>query len=71
MTFPLDLNQATAAELEQIPEMQPELAEKIVAFRQQIQAFSSVYELLYVDGMTETYFVQLRDYVQITEERAQ
>lgn len=71
VTFPLDLNQATAAELEQIPMMQPELAEKIVAFRQQIQAFSSVYELLYVDGMTETYFVQLRDYVQITEERAQ
>lgn len=71
VTFPLDLNQATAAELEQIPEMQPELAEKIVAFRQQIQAFSSVYELLYVDGMTEAYFVQFRDYVQITEERAQ
>lgn len=71
VTFPLDLNRATAAELEQIPEMQPELAEKIVAFRQQIQAFSSVYELLYVDGMTEAYFVQLRDYVQITEERAQ
>ncbi|WP_456108370.1 ComEA family DNA-binding protein [Ruminococcus sp.] len=71
VTFPLDLNQATAAELEQIPEMPPELAEKIVAFRQQIQAFSSVYELLYVDGMTEAYFVQLRDYVQITEERAQ
>lgn len=62
---------APAAELEQIPEMQPELAEKIVAFRQQIQAFSSVYELLYVDGMTEAYFVQFRDYVQITEERAQ
>lgn len=71
VTFPLDLNQATAAELEQIPMMQPELAEKIVAFRQQIQAFSSVYELLYVDGMTEAYFVQLREYVQITEERAQ
>lgn len=57
VTFPLDLNQTTAAELEQIPGMQPELAEKIVAFRQQIQAFSSVYELLYVDGMTEAYFV--------------
>lgn len=71
VTFPLDLNQTTAAELEQIPGMQPELAEKIVAFRQQIQAFSSVYELLYVDGMTEAYFVQLRDYVQITEELAQ
>ena len=71
VTFPLDLNRATAAELEQIPEMQPELAEKIVAFRQQIQAFSSVYELLYVDGMTEAYFVQLREYVQITEERTQ
>lgn len=71
VTFPLDLNQATAAELEQIPEMQPELAEKIVAFRQQIQAFSSVYELLYVDGITEAYFVQLREYVQITEELAQ
>lgn len=71
VTFPLDLNRATAAELEQIPGMQPELAEKIVAFRQQIQAFSSVYELLYVDGMTKAYFVQFRDYVQITEELAQ
>ena len=71
VTFPLDLNRATAAELEQIPEMQPELAEKIVAFRQQIQAFSSVYELLYVDGMTEAYFVQFREYVQITEESSQ
>lgn len=71
VTFPLDLNRATAAELEQIPGMQPELAEKIVAFRQQIQAFSSVYELLYVDGMTEAYFVQFREYVQITEESSQ
>ena len=49
----------------QLPDMQPALAAEIVAFRERITAFSSVYELLYVDGMTEAYFTEIRDSVQI------
>ena len=48
-----------------LPDMQPALAAEIVAFRERITAFSSVYELLYVDGMTEAYFTEIRDSVQI------
>ena len=36
-----------------------------IVFRERITAFSSVYELLYVDGMTEAYFTEIRDSVQI------
>ena len=60
----LDLNTATETELLLLPDMTPELAAEIVAFRTENQCFSSVYELLYLDGMTETYFVRIRDYVQ-------
>ena len=63
--LPLDLNRAGEEDLMQLPDMQPALAAEIVAFRERITAFSSVYELLYVDGMTEAYFTEIRDSVQI------
>ena len=56
---------AETTPLMQLPDMQPALAAEIVAFRERITAFSSVYELLYVDGMTEAYFTEIRDSVQI------
>lgn len=65
MPLPLDLNRAGEEDLMQLPDMQPALAAEIVAFRERITAFSSVYELLYVDGMTETYFTKIQDSVQI------
>ncbi len=72
LELPLDLNRVTEEELVRLPDevVSPELAAQIVAFREQIGAFSSVYELLYVEGMTEKKFTELRDYVQIIEESA-
>ena len=72
LELPLDLNRATEEELVRLPDevVSPELAAQIVAFREQIGAFSSVYELLYVEGVTEKKFTELRDYVQIIEESA-
>lgn len=49
---PIDLNQATLADLMQIPDMSEALAEQILALREEITAFQSVYELLYAEGMT-------------------
>lgn len=60
-----DLNTASKEDLLLLPDMTSEMAEKIVAFRTENQYYSSVYELLYIDGMTETYFAKIRDYVQI------
>lgn len=65
-TFVVDLNTATKEELLRLPEMTSELADEILVFREEIQGYSSVYELLYLDGMTETYFKQIRDYIQMS-----
>lgn len=62
----VDLNTATKEELLGLPDMTPELADAILAFRSELQGYTSVYELLYLDGMTETYFNRIRDYIQIT-----
>lgn len=62
----VDLNMATKEELLCLPDMTPELADGILSFREEIEGFSSIYELLYLDGMTEAYFKKIRDYVQIT-----
>lgn len=72
LELPLDLNRATEEELVRLPDevVSPELAAQIVSLREQIGAYTSVYELLYVEGMTEKKFTALRDYVQIIEETA-
>ncbi|MGN1402794.1 MAG: ComEA family DNA-binding protein [Ruminococcus sp.] len=62
----VNLNTATKEELLCLPDMTPELADEILLFREEIQGYSSVYELLYLDGMTEKYFKQIRDYIQTT-----
>jgi competence protein ComEA len=48
---PLDLNAATAADLETLPRVGPVLAERIVAFRDGQGGFSSVEELDAVPGV--------------------
>ena len=50
---PLDVNIATAAELEKLPGTGEELAERIVAYRTEHGAFESVEQLLEVPGIGE------------------
>lgn len=50
---PLDVNIATAAELEKLPGIGEELAERIVAYRTEHGAFESVEQLLEVPGIGE------------------
>jgi competence protein ComEA len=47
----LDLNTATAADLEALPRVGPVLAERIVAFREQNGGFASVADLDAVEGV--------------------
>lgn len=68
VSFPIDLNTATREELMRIPEMTETLADAILTLRQEIRYFSSSYELLYADGMTEQRFEKLRDFVTVLPE---
>ena len=57
----LDINSASASELEALPGVGPVLAGRIVAFRAERGPFSSVEDLLDVPGIGEAKLAQMRD----------
>lgn len=65
--FPLDLNTATAEDLTALPGIGEVLAGRIVAYREANGAFTSVDELLKVDGIGEKRVEAIRDYITLEE----
>ncbi len=63
--FYFDLNTVTSQELICIPEIDTELANNIIELRTSIKYFSNVYELLYVEGMSDEKFIKVRDYFYV------
>lgn len=63
--LPLDLNRATAAELEELPGIGPALAARIVAHRSRRGPFRSVEDLLEVRGVGPRTLEALRPYVTV------
>ncbi|MBI4428953.1 MAG: helix-hairpin-helix domain-containing protein, partial [Ignavibacteriales bacterium] len=61
---PLDLNSATDSELQQIPGVTPTLAFRIVASREK-QRFTSVRDLLRIEGFTEELYLRVAKYVVV------
>lgn len=61
--FPIDLNRASAEELEQLPGVGPVLAQRIVEYRQQVGRFQSVDELRNVRGIGSKRLEQIRPLV--------
>ncbi|HSJ44765.1 MAG TPA: helix-hairpin-helix domain-containing protein [Euzebyales bacterium] len=61
----VDLNTASAAELETLPDIGPVLAGRIVAHRDSIGGFTSVEQLLDVDGIGDKTFAALHDLVTV------
>ena len=59
----LDINTATAADLEALPEIGPVLAQRIVDYRQANGPFASVEHLLEVPGIGEGIFAAVEDLV--------
>ena len=57
----VDINRASAAELEELPGVGPATAEAIIAHRDQHGPFASVDDLLDVRGIGEAKLEQLRD----------
>lgn len=65
-TFPLDLNTATAEELDAIPGIGPVLAGEIVAYRDLNGNFSSLGELLNVTGIGDAKLNDIIEYLYIS-----
>jgi competence protein ComEA len=61
----LNLNTATQAELEALPEVGPVTALAILAWREEHGGFTSVDELLEVDGIGDATLSQLAPYVTV------
>jgi competence protein ComEA len=66
--YRLDLNEATGAELAQLPGVGPVLAERIVAHRTEHGRFRRLDGLAAVPGFGEVRSDRLRDYLYVTEE---
>lgn len=63
--FPLDLNTATAEQLEAIPGIGPVLAQRIVEYRRLNGRFQSVDDLLQVQGIGQKRLERMRPYVTV------
>jgi competence protein ComEA len=61
----VDLNRATAGQLETLPGVGPVLAQRIVEHRERVGGFGSVAELRKVSGIGDTRFEQLRELVTV------
>lgn len=61
----VDLNRATAAELERLPEIGPSIAQRIIEYRHTHGPFRRSAELLSVPGIGPKTFEALQDYVTV------
>jgi competence ComEA-like helix-hairpin-helix protein len=64
---PLDLNTATAAQLEQVPGIGPATAKAIVQFRAKSGSFQRVEDLLAIRGISARKLAQIRPYIAVSK----
>jgi competence protein ComEA len=62
---PLNLNAATASDLDALPGIGPALAARIIAYRAQHGAFRSIDELRSVPGIGDAKFAEIKDLVTV------
>lgn len=63
--WPIDLNTATTEELQMLPKIGPVLAERIVAYRESMDGFVYKEELMNVEGIGQTIYDKLEEYVEV------
>jgi competence ComEA-like helix-hairpin-helix protein len=62
---PIDINTATAKQLEQLPGVGPTTAKAIIEFRTKAGRFQRVTDLLVIRGISETKLKKMRPYITI------
>ena len=65
----IDLNKASAEQLDTLPEVGPKLAKAIVAFREKSGPFRRVEDLLAVPGISKRRLEKIRPFVFVAEEK--
>ncbi len=65
-SHPVDLNRASAVELERVPGIGPGTAKAIIEFRRKSGPFRSVDDLLSVRGIGAKKFARMRPYLTVT-----
>jgi competence protein ComEA len=68
---PVNLNTATAAQLEKLPGIGPKMAARIVEFRQKNGPFKKTEELMNVKGLGEKLFLRLKPNLTVTAPKAE
>lgn len=63
--FPININTATAEELDLLPDIGPVRAKAIIAYREEFGPFTSVEDLLYVEGIGEKTLAKILEYITI------
>jgi competence protein ComEA len=62
---PLDLNSATAEQLQQIPGIGPVMAQNIVKFREKSGPYKRVEDVLAIHGISKRVFAEIRPYLTV------
>lgn len=61
----VNINTASAAELESLPRIGPKVAQRIVDFRTKNGNFKTVEEIMKVQGIGEKVFAQIKDLITV------
>ncbi|MCS7177934.1 MAG: helix-hairpin-helix domain-containing protein [Anaerolineae bacterium] len=61
----ININTATAEELQKLPRVGPALAQRIVAYREMYGPFQTLEDLMQVPGIGEGIFAAIRDYITV------
>ncbi len=61
----ININTATAEELQQLPRVGPALAQRIVAYREMYGPFQTPEDLMRVSGIGESILAAIRDYITV------
>lgn len=65
----ININTATAAELQNLPRIGPKVAQRIVDFRTQNGPFKKIEDLMKVRGIGEKVFEQIKDRITVGENK--
>jgi len=68
---PINLNTATAAQLDALPGVGPSTAQRIVEYRQKNGGFKRVEELMNIRGVGEKSFLKIKPLVMVQASRAE
>jgi competence protein ComEA len=67
---PVNLNSATAVQLESLPGIGPSAAKRILEYRQKNGAFKKIEELMNVKGIGEKSFLKLKPFITLGTDKS-